>query len=146
MPKRSDPFLDQVAPDADISPMIDVAFLLLIYFLVSTTLQKPEADLSLALPGLSAEDSRSVKLKELLIRVEPTGSVFINGKASDGASDDRSLPRLSDRLQRYAASAALAQSEPRIVIDCHDEGKGQRFIDVLNACAKAKIHNISLSN
>ena len=34
-----------------IAPLIDVVFLLLIYFMVSARLKRPEADISLALPG-----------------------------------------------------------------------------------------------
>ncbi|MEM0970053.1 MAG: biopolymer transporter ExbD, partial [Verrucomicrobiota bacterium] len=74
MPKKSDPFEDQPAPEADISPMIDVAFLLLIYFLVSTTLQKQEADLSLTLPGIDSSDSKEVKIDQMLIQVDPSGA------------------------------------------------------------------------
>jgi len=146
MPKHSDPFEDQPTPEADISPMIDVAFLLLIYFLVSTTLQKQEADLSLTLPGVSSEDSKQVKIKQTLIMIDPSGVIFVNGEAADSDPSDRKVPVLTDRLERYAASTALAQAEPQIIIDCHDDSKGQRFVDVLNACAKANIKNISLAN
>ena len=146
MPKNSDPFGDEPAPDADISPMIDVAFLLLIYFLVSSTLQKQEADLSLTLPGVSSADSRSVKIQQTLIEIDPAGVIFVNGEATDSDPKDRTVPALTDRLERYAANSALAEAEPQIIIDCNDDSKGQRFVDVLNACAKANIKNITLAN
>tara|TARA_R110002096_G_scaffold147220_3_gene306910 strand:- start:336 stop:776 length:441 start_codon:yes stop_codon:yes gene_type:complete len=146
MPNKSDPFEEEDNPEADISPMIDVGFLLLIYFIVSTTLQKMEADLSLTLPGVAAEDSRKVKIKQTLIEIDPSGAILINGESADSDPNDRDLPVLTDRLERYAQATALAQAEPQIIIDCQDEAKGQRFIDVLNACAKAKIKNISLAN
>ena len=146
MPKHSDPFEDQPAPEADISPMIDVAFLLLIYFLVSTTLQKQEADLSMTIPGIASEDSRKVKIKQTLIKIDPGGVIFVNDEVADSDPTVRAVPLLTDRLKRYAASTALAQMEPQIIIDCHDDSKGQRFVDVLNACAKADIKNISLAN
>lgn len=146
MPKKSDPFESSPEAEADISPMIDVAFLLLIYFLVSTTLQKQEADLSLTLPGVSSSDSKKVKIKQTLVKIDPAGVIFVNGEVADSDPSDRNVPVLTDRLERYAASTALAQSEPQIIIDCSDDSKGQRFVDVLNACAKAKIKNISLAN
>jgi len=146
MRKKSNPFAKQQQPEPDISPMIDVAFLLLIYFLVTTTLQKNEADLSLTLPGVSKTDSAKVKIKQTVIRIEPSGVIFVNGEATDSDTSDRSVPILTDRLTRYAASTALAQAEPQIIIDCDDKGKGQRFVDVLNACAKADIKNITLAN
>ena len=47
--KSSHPFAGESDPNVDISPLIDVAFLLLIYFLVTASLLKQEADLGLAL-------------------------------------------------------------------------------------------------
>lgn len=146
MPKKSDPFANQAAPDADISPMIDVAFLLLIYFIVTTTLQKNEADLSLTLPGVSKADSKEVIIKQTLVKIDPAGVIYMNGEAVDSDVTNRAVPELTDRLKRYAASTALAKAEPQIIIECDDEGKGQRFVDVLNACAKAEIKNITLAN
>ena len=38
-------------PELDISSLIDVSFLLLIYFIVTSTLQKRETDLGITLPS-----------------------------------------------------------------------------------------------
>lgn len=146
MSRNSDPFDDDPDPTTDISSMIDVGFLLLIYFIVTTTLQKKEADLSLTLPGITSEESTKVKIKQTLIEIDPTGTIFVNGEAADRDPADRGVPILTDRLDRYAQATALAQAEPQIIIDCNDKGKGQRFVDVLNACTKAGIKNISLAN
>ena len=45
--------LDDV-DEVDLTPMIDVTFLLLIYFMVTTMIKQPEAELSVILPGKSA--------------------------------------------------------------------------------------------
>ena len=42
--------LDDV-DEVDLTPMIDVTFLLLIYFMVTTMLKQPEAELSIQFPG-----------------------------------------------------------------------------------------------
>lgn len=141
----SDPFGDEEEPELDISPLIDVAFLLLIYFLVTTTLQKSEADLSLTLPGISQSDAKEIKIDQMLVKVDSTGTVIVNEEISDSDMNDRDLPNLTDRLSRYAASCVVANTEPQIIIDCADEAKGQRFVDVLNVCAKADIQNVSLA-
>ena len=146
MAKNSDPFDEQEEPAFDISAMIDVGFLLLIYFIVTQTIQKKEADLSLTLPGIASEEATKVKIKQTLIEIDPLGVIFVNGEAADSDPKDRDVPILTERLERYAAATALAESEPMIIIDCNDEGKGQRFVDVLNACAKAGIKNITLAN
>lgn len=142
----SDPFSDETPPELDISPLIDVAFLLLIYFLVTTTLQKSEADLSLVLPGVEKSDSREVKIDQMLVKIDASGVVIVNDEVSDSDPNDRRLPNLTDRLTRYAASAENANTETQVIIDCDEEAVGQRFVDVLNVCAKANIKNVSLAN
>ncbi len=143
---NSDPFGGEEEPELDISPLIDVAFLLLIYFLVTTTLQKSEADLSLVLPGVEQEDSREVKIDQMLVKVDAAGIVYVNEEVADTDPEDRALPNLTERLSRYSASAEVANTETQVIIDCDQEAVGQRFIDVLNVCAKAKIKNVSLAN
>ena len=143
---NSDPFGGEEEPELDISPLIDVAFLLLIYFLVTTTLQKSEADLSLVRPGVAQEDSREVKIDQMLVKVDQAGVVYVNEEVADTDSENRALPNLTDRLSRYAAAAEVANTETQVIIDCDQEAVGQRFIDVLNVCAKAKIKNVSLAN
>jgi biopolymer transport protein ExbD len=142
----SDPFEEEVAPELDISPLIDVAFLLLIYFIVTQTLQKSEADLSLVLPGVEKTDSKEVKIDQMLVSINAEGAVIVNDEVSDSDPNDHVLPNLTERLTRYAASAEIASTETQVIIDCDEEAVGQRFIDVLNVCAKAKIKNVSLAN
>jgi biopolymer transport protein ExbD len=142
----SNPFSNQHDPELDISPLIDVAFLLLIYFLVTTTLQKSEADLSLVLPGVEQQDSREVKIDQMLVQIDSMGVVSVNEEVSDADPTNRDLPNLTERLSRYSASAIVANTETQVIIDCDPEAVGQRFIDVLNVCAKADIANVSLAN
>lgn len=143
---NSDPFGGEEEPELDISPLIDVAFLLLIYFLVTTTLEKSEADLSLVLPGVEQEDSREVKIDQMLVRIDSTGAIIVNDEVSDSDPNDRDLPNLTERLTRYSASAQIANTETQVIIDCDPEATGQRFIDVLNVCEKSDIKNVSLAN
>lgn len=145
MALQSDPFGNEPDPELDMSPLIDVAFLLLIYFIITTSLMKQEADLSLVLPGIESRDSREVKIDQMLVKIDAGGTVLVNEEVSDSDSNDRNLPNLTDRLTRYAASAKVANTEPQIIIDCSEEALGQRFVDVLNVCAKAGIANVSLA-
>ncbi len=129
----------------DISPLIDVAFLLLIYFLVTATLLKQEADLGLALPGVAALSNRPVEVDQMVIKIGGDSTVRVNDEMVEGDASDRSLAALTDRLKRYAASAKIAGSEAAVIIDCDGEAPEQRFVDILNACAAAGLKNISLA-
>lgn len=130
----------------DISALIDVAFLLLIYFLVTTTMLKQEADLGLALPGLASLNNQMVDVDQMVIKVNSDSSISINEEMVETNLDSRRLPILTDRLTRYAASAKVAKSEAMVIINCHNDAKEQRFVDVLNACAAAGLKNISLTD
>tara|TARA_R110002096_G_scaffold316010_21_gene510468 strand:+ start:83 stop:502 length:420 start_codon:yes stop_codon:yes gene_type:complete len=132
-------------PAMDVSPLIDVGFLLLIYFLVTTTLMKQEADLSMILPGVSSAQSEDVEIDQMMVKIEGDSSIFINDELVDSDPSDRKVPVLADRLERYAASAQIAGSEAMVVISCADETPEQRFVDVLNACAASGIKNVSLA-
>ena len=101
-----------VEPGLDISSLIDVAFLLLIYFIVTTTLTKSEADLGMVLPGVASNQSTSVKVDQMVVKVAADQSVFVNDELVDSDPNDHLLPNLTDRLDRYAASAKIAPTAP----------------------------------
>jgi len=144
--KSSNPFDDAGEdPKMNIGPLIDVAFLLLIYFIVTMTLQKEESDLSLVLPGVASVESKPVKVDQMLIKITPEAAILVNEELIEADPDDRRIATLTDRLTRYAASAKIAGSEAMVVIDCDDEAPQQRFVDVLNACATADLKNVSLT-
>lgn len=56
-----------------ITPMIDVIFLLLIYFLLSTSYTPPEAELAPALQAEQVEGGRSADLQPQIVRVDLFG-------------------------------------------------------------------------
>jgi biopolymer transport protein ExbD len=141
----SSPFIKHEDPEFNISPLIDVAFLLLIYFLVTTTLIKQEADLSMALPGVSQIESDPIQVDQMHIEIDAAGTILVNQEVVDSDTNLRDVPNLTKRLTRYAASAQIAKSDPLVVIKCDGQVMEQRFIDVLNACARAEIKHVSIS-
>ncbi len=143
--KSANPRHSTAEPAMDVSPLIDVGFLLLIYFLVTTTLLKQEADLGLALPGVSSIESDPVEVDQMLIEIAGDGAVYVNDELMDSDPGDRRLPNLTERLQRYAQSAQIAGSDAMVVIECADSAENQRFIDVLNSCAHTGLKNVSLA-
>ena len=143
--RSSNPFDSEEDPVMDISSLIDIAFLLLIYFLVTMQLIKEEQDINLVLPGVASTESDPVKVDQMLIKITPDALIMVNGEIVDSDPDARTLSGLDERLERYSASVKLAGSEALIVVETADEAPQQRFIDVLNSCAKNGMNNISLS-
>lgn len=63
----------------DITPLIDVVFLLLIFFMVSTTFDK-ETRLKVDLPEASTEASASPVEEKIEIVIDPSGHFFVNNE------------------------------------------------------------------
>lgn len=135
----------ETQPRLNIAALIDMSFLLLIYFMVSTTLLKQEADLGIILPGIASEGSEPVEVDQMAIAVDPAGTILVNGEVVDTEVNRHGVPELRERLKRYRAVAELAGSEPLVIIQCAGGVAQQRFVDVLNACASVGIRHVSLT-
>ncbi len=128
----------------DMTPMIDCVFLLLVFFMVGTTLHKQEADISFQLPG-QAEQSESVEIPdEQIIEIYDDGTVMLNDMKYD-SPEDSELPELIETLKRFKATADANKIESMITIAPGGRVKQQRVVDVLNACSEAKIKNVTFA-
>ena len=137
-------------PGLDVSSLIDVCFLLLIYFIVTSTIKPRESDLLMALPGASTESGEAPEIDPMLIWVEGTGTVYVGeGAARQHMDSDmavRDLPLLSEQLGLYSSAANAANETPLVQIHVVDEAEQQRVIDVLNALAKFEITSVTFTN
>ncbi len=126
--------------------MIDVSFLLLIYFIVTSTLDPKEADLGMRLPGIPTGCGMPVTVDSMTIQLNSLGHISIFDEVLDTDPNNREVPGLLDRLATYAQSARLTHSKPLVMIEADDNAKSQRFVDVLNALAHETvgIHNVTL--
>ncbi|NLT69561.1 MAG: biopolymer transporter ExbD [Verrucomicrobiaceae bacterium] len=135
-------------PVLDMSPMIDLSFLLLIYFLVTSTLDPVEADLAMTMPSTqSGASSAEVEIDQMTVEVNAAGHIVLNDEVLDTDAEIREVPLLLDRLKTYAESAKLTNSKPMVIIAADDAAKSQRFIDVLNALAdkSVNIRNVTIT-
>lgn len=149
MKRSRDTREESLAPDEpalDISSLIDVCFLLLVYFLVTTTIQPREQDLSISIPGPPAGDL--VALPPMVIELRQGGEVVVNpGDAAEVYESDvssRELPQLRSRLQGLAGFGK--RNLPRVMLRVHDEALQQRYIDVINCLADAGIRDVAIAD
>lgn len=127
-----------------ISSMVDIAFLLLIFFIVATTIMPTEQDLVMKLPvrnGESMTDLTPVWVEIL----EDSSVVWGQGDsamvvASAGASSD--LPDLREGLR--TAVAASGDRDLPVMLKTHDGVAQQRFIDVLNCFAACGVNQVAM--
>ena len=132
----------QSTDKVDITPMIDVVFLLLIYFMLLPLQQ--EADIAIKLPS-ETPPAESLDLpSEHIIDVYPNGMVLLNGAPMDG-NDDRIMSRLTTTLTRLRLSSDRAKISTIVKIQADPDAPHQRSIDVLYACAKAEVKKVSFA-
>jgi len=123
--------------------MIDVVFLLLIYFMFLPLQQ--EADMGIKLPS-AAPPAENLELpSEHIVDVFPNGLILLNGAPMD-SSNSRGMDSLSTTLTRLKLSSDRAGIDTVVKIQADPDSPHQRSIDVLNACAKAKITKVSFAS
>lgn len=140
---KSEQLLKDDEPMMDISSLIDVCFLLLIFFLVTSTILPTERDLMLKLPP----DGRGVPTEDLVIHLSVDAQGQIKMKSGgieeviDTDSHNRNLPKLVDRLQLFKMAAGV--NDVVAMIDVDDSTSQQRFIDVMNCLAGEEVTKVA---
>ncbi len=136
-------------PALDISSLIDVCFLLLIYFLVTSTITPRETDLGMALPAATPTNEQP-EIEPFYIKIEASGAIFTGLGASQQPMDSdmsaRELPLLRSSLDLYASAAKAANSKPLVQINPDSDASQQRVIDVLNCLAAVKINSVTFTD
>lgn len=137
-------------PGLDISSLIDVCFLLLIYFLVTSQIVKKEQELNTALPAMAPSET-SPKISPFLILLDENGNVSQQTESGsiellESDSSVRLLPNLSQRLEIYKSIAEASESEALVQLKVDGRTVQQRVIDVLNALAKEGITKITFTD
>ncbi len=74
----------------EMTPLIDMVFLLLVFFLVATTFHQTEREMQVALPQASFSGPISTALREIIINVDKEGEIIVSGRSID-VSELRSL-------------------------------------------------------
>ncbi len=126
-----------------IGPLIDVVFLLLIYFILTSSLKSPEGDLGIALPGSQAISETINMPDEQMIEITADGDINLNNNLFP-SNGGRNLPELVTLLQRYKSASDAANNKAMITIQAENTTQYQRVIDVLNACAQADIKHVTV--
>lgn len=130
--------------EMQMGPMIDMVFLLLVFFMVSAKPIQPESDIPIGLPGQVSQEEALDIPDEQRIEIQQNGQVVLNEMALD-PPNARELPELVAVLTRFKKSADASKSDALVTLAPHDEVPHQRLVDVLNACAEAGIRGVTLA-
>jgi biopolymer transport protein ExbD len=133
---RTLPHLRRGAVSFNMTPMIDVVFLLIIFFLVSSHLAKQETQMELDLPiADSSTKPGGQETPRMTINVLDDGSLLLAGRRV----------RPGDLQQRFREKLAGAGEHLEVRIRS-DRGVAYRDVEpVLLACARAGIWNVTFA-
>jgi len=131
--------------EMQMGPMIDMVFLLLVFFMVTAKPVKDEADISIGLPGAVAQEETLDIPDEQRIVIQAGGQVVLNDQPLDNPLS-RSLPQLVGVLKRFKESAENSKAKAMVTLVPDDTVNHQRIVDVLNACAMAEINGVTFDS
>ena len=129
-----------------IAPMIDVVFVIMLFFMVMAGAVKVERELKSTLPGLAPPtmDTPQEMPDEIIVGVEETGSVTLNDEEFD-SPDNKALPNFTATVMRLKEEADNRNAKVLVTIQAEEQAKYERVIDVLNSLAKARIANVTFT-
>ncbi len=119
--------------EVQMAPLIDCVFLLLIFFLVATTMRKIEPELPLELPTASAAVSRHVVEDMLIISIDREGNHYLGGE-----------PVAQSYLLETVREVANDNPERRIRIDADREAPMWAAVQVLDMLQFEGLNNVGI--
>ena len=131
------------SPGFNMTPMIDVVFLLIIFFLVSSHLARQEIQLELDLPEASSgepaeEDEARRVVVNVLPQTRPEGRIQVGGAVMDAR-------RLAEVI-RYESDQANREAKNLEVRIRSDHRVPYRLIEpMLLACQEAGVWNVTVA-
>lgn len=125
----------QAASTLSLTPLIDVVFLLLIFFLVTSEFEEEERRLDIVLPSATSASPMTSKPRELVVDITADGTTFVGG-------EQVTMEELSDLLQRAVANNPTNQV---VVIRADQEVPFQPVVSVMDLCNRAGVSDYSVT-
>ena len=114
----------------DMGPLIDCVFLLLIFFLVSTTMKKPEMEMPVDLPDPAISAQAQPAMNVTVLTIDREGSFYMKG-----------VPIGQTELHRQIREIGQTAPETRLRIDVHREAPSRFLVQMLDLCSFEGLRN-----
>ena len=111
--------------EVNLTPMIDVVFLLIIFFMVATKFAEIERDLRVNPPSSDHAQPITAMPKELIVNVTQAGAYIVNGVEFPPADLDRLLARAA---RDNPDQAVIVRGDRQVIL--------QKPVNVLSLCEK----------
>lgn len=124
-----------------IAPMVDVVFVLVLFFMASAGMQQTELELGVTLPSTNTSGNPNEQVvTPIFVEIDSRGQVSMNGQSLDTATSE-DMPALTEQLKLLMAEDAKSPVIIRPAVDA----RHKRVVSVLNAAAKAQVKTLTFS-
>ncbi|GAA4470204.1 MULTISPECIES: ExbD/TolR family protein [Novipirellula] len=124
-----------VAGTLSLTPLIDVVFLLLIFFLVTSEFEEQERRIDISLPTATSAVPMTSKPREIVIDINPAGTIYVGGQ-------ETTLDALQELLKNAVAANPISQT---VVIRADRATAFQPVVSVMDACNRTGISDYSVT-
>ena len=134
MPRLIIPEEARQRPAIQMAPLVDIVFLILIFFMTLSIFNQLESELSISVPKAKESKEAQRSPGEIIINIVEDGTVIVNQRQLKYSELEEMLKRIS----------ALFPNQP-VIIRADEKTYHKFVVNVLDACAAADIWNISFS-
>lgn len=118
-----------------IAPMIDVVFVIMLFFMVMAGAVKVEYELKIKLPGEDTPSDQPQEIPDdLLIAITDKGQVSINDSNVD-KPDSKVMPELFQQISQLTHNARNAKTKLLVTVQADETTTYDRIATVLNTLA-----------
>ena len=144
MPRRFDTSWNDGNLGFQIAPMIDVVFVIMLFFMVMAGSVRVEKELNSQLPGNAETSGATEFVDEQIISIAENGEVQLNEEPMDTATS-RELAQLKATLTRLKKAGDEAKTPTLVTVVSEPNAKYSRTVDVLDALAVAGVTNVTFT-
>lgn len=125
---------DEGGPRLSMAPLIDIVFLLLIFFLVATTFYEEEKDITIKLAEASEGKNREKVAEIVIVNIKESGMIIVKERVKTLA-----------QMEEYLVSAKKTNPGVSVIIRCDRYADHRHFVRILNLCEKVGISGVSVA-
>lgn len=120
----------------EMTPMIDIVFLLMIFFLVASKLDEDDRSLDVVLPQASAAKPLTARPREFVINIDRKGNYYAGA---------RPVP-LAELTQLLVQSAADNPHRQTVIVRADEETAHKFVVAAMDACVRAGIDDYQVQS
>jgi len=121
-------------PSINMTPMVDVVFQLILFFLLGTKFTEMERKIGLEIPRVTTASNLAAAPQRQIVNVYRDGALTLDG-----------APVTLDELGTRLDAARSQRSDPGVLVRGDAQGQFQRIAEVLTACKQAGIRELGIS-